>query len=213
MFTGLIEELARVESVEAKNGALTLSVRRPPAFDDVKEGDSVSVDGICLTVTRPDNSLMHFDVMRESVKKTTLADIKKGDRVNLERALKIGNRLGGHFVTGHIDCKGAIRRYNASANNIKLEISVPEACREFLRPKGSVAVDGISLTVGELDNDGFSVYLIPYTVKNTTLGFKRGGGAVNIEPDILAKYATRHHIDEKGRSKVSMDYLKEHGFA
>jgi len=212
MFTGLIEELARVEGTKTRDGALTLSVRRPPAFDDIKEGDSVSVDGVCLTVARPDGSLMHFDVMRESLQKTTLADIKSGDRVNLERALLAGDRLGGHFVTGHIDCKGTIRRYRASAGNMKLEISAPEASREFLRPKGSVAVDGISLTVGELDNDGFSVYLIPHTVENTTLGFKREGGAVNIETDILAKYATRH-IDEKGQSKVSMDYLKEHGFA
>ncbi len=212
MFTGLVEELGSVNSADKHPWGLRLSVKRPDSFTDVKTGDSIAVNGACLTVSSLGDGLMVFDAVAESLKRSTLDKIRSGDRVNLERALKVGARLGGHFVTGHIDCKGNIKSLKKSADNTKFEISLPKGYRRFITPKGSITVDGVSLTVGECFSDTFSVYIIPHTLKNTTLGLKRTHRPVNVEFDILAKYVLESKNEEKN-TKVNMGFLKTHGFA
>jgi riboflavin synthase len=213
MFTGIIEELGTVRALE-KGGVITrIRVLSPVIAGDTRLGQSVSVNGVCLTVVEKGKDLLSFEVMRETCKRTNLGALKPGEKVNLERALKADARLDGHFVTGHIDGTGRIaKRYKRDGDTV-FEI---EAGTEILRQmalKGSVALDGISLTVSGLKPGSFCVGLIPYTLQNTTLTLKRVGYKVNIECDILAKYAAG--ILSQGRSaasNLSLALLREHGF-
>lgn len=192
MFTGLIEEQGRVEGLEKKSNLFVLKISAPEIFKGTKLGDSVSIDGVCLTVVdikKPRN--LSFEMMKETIKKTTLQDLKSGSFVNLERALKAGSRLGGHFVTGHADGVGTIQKIVKQKKYVEFRISLDKNLKRFLVPKGSVAIDGVSLTVGKVNSKFFSIYLIPYTLKLTTLGIKKEGDRVNIETDVLAKYV-RH---------------------
>lgn len=214
MFTGIIEELGTVRSLE-KGGAITrIRVFTPGIAPDARLGQSVSVNGVCLTVVEKGKDLLSFEVMRETCKRTNLGALKPGEKVNLERALKADARLDGHFVTGHIDGTGRIaKRYNRDGDTV-FEM---EAGTEMLRQmvlKGSVALDGISLTVSGLKTSSFCVSLIPYTLQNTTLALKRAGHRVNIECDILAKYAGKL-LSQNGQSSsnLSVNFLRKHGFA
>ena len=154
---------------------------------DTKVGDSVALNGVCLTAIEKSGNSLTFEAMPETLKLTGLGQAKRGDKVNTERALKIGDRLGGHFVTGHVDCLGIIRRKYYSNDNLCFDIAVSGEFIKYLVPKGSIAVDGISLTVMDKKPGIFSIYIIPHTFKNTTLGFKGPSDKVNIEFDILAK--------------------------
>ena len=154
---------------------------------DTKIGDSVSVNGACLTVVKTEPETLIFEAIPETLKVTNLGVLKVCDKVNLERSLKIQDRLSGHFVTGHIDCTGIIHRKNYINNNLCFEITVPVKFMNYILPRGSIAVDGISLTVMNIKSSSFSIYIIPHTLKNTTLGFKGPSDRVNIEFDILAK--------------------------
>lgn len=187
MFTGIIEELGQIEKI-SKLGRLTfLEVKAGKVLEGVKTGDSISVNGACLTVVRKGAATLSFDVMPETLKVTNLGLLRISDKVNLERSLKIGDRLSGHFVTGHIDCIGIIRKKNYIRGNLCFEIAVPEEFIKYILPKGSVAIDGISLTVANRKANILGVCIIPHTFNNTILGFKGVSGKVNIEFDILAK--------------------------
>jgi riboflavin synthase alpha subunit len=189
MFTGIVQTKGRVE---AREGA-KLKIAAPVA--GVRTGDSVAVDGVCLTATsvarKENESLLEFDVSEETFQRTTLGDLTAGQEVNLEPPLRVGDPLGGHFVLGHVDATGKVASKEARESSVIMEFSIPMRLKNYLVPKGSVAVDGVSLTVVEVKEHSFTVSMIPYTAKNTTLGGKQPGDLVNLEMDILAKHVDR----------------------
>ncbi len=188
MFSGIIEELGEVKTISRQGRITLLEIRAAQAAQDIKAGDSVCVNGACLTVIKKGpGPFLCFEVMPETLGITNLKFLKAEDKVNLERALKIGDRLSGHFVTGHIDCAGIIRRKGYINDNLYFEIVVPVKFMGNIMPKGSVAVDGISLTVAAKKSDTFTVYVIPHTLEHTTLKFRGPSDKVNIEFDILTK--------------------------
>ena len=188
MFTGIIEELGKVVRIENSKGNKILFVRADKVIESTKIGDSIAVNGACLTITKIEKDNLCFEVIPETIDKTNLKFIKVSELVNLERALKINDRLGGHLLSGHIDTIGIIRKKGFALGGYKFEIAVDKDLMSFIVPKGSIAVDGISLTVGEARGNTFSVYIIPHTLKLTTLGFKGPSSYVNIEVDMLGKY-------------------------
>ena len=188
MFTGIIEELGIVKTVSRKGRLISLSVQADKVLPDTKIGDSIAVNGVCLTVVKIEDKVLSFDLLEETSRLTNLGKLKIGEKVNLERSLKTGDRLSGHFVSGHIDCAGIIRGRMRKDGNPCFEIAIPREFLKFIARKGSIAVDGISLTVSDKRSNTFSVYIIPHTLKNTTLNFKGPSSEVNIETDILAKY-------------------------
>jgi len=194
MFTGIVEELGTVAAVEDQGDAVRITIAATTVLEDVALGDSVSVNGCCLTVstvstTRP--ASFTADVMRETLDKTGVGDLTTGDRVNLERAVTPTTRLGGHIVLGHVDGTGAIRRRTHSEHWELVEVEAPTELLRYLVPKGSITVDGISLTVVDVLADGFTVSLIPETLARTTLGFRQPGDRVNLEADVIAKHVER----------------------
>lgn len=188
MFTGIVEEKGFVRDLKRTKNLFVLSIGAKKILKGLKLGDSVAVDGVCLTAVSKKGSRVSFDVMKETIRKTTLKNLQKGASVNLERSLKFGSRLGGHFVFGHIDGVGVIRRKIVSPNYVEFQIALGKKLMGYLVPKGSVCVDGISLTVGRVQRNYFSVYIIPHTLHVTTLGMKKASDRVNIETDIIAKY-------------------------
>ncbi|HHY38676.1 MAG TPA: riboflavin synthase [Clostridia bacterium] len=195
MFTGLIEEMGRIDRsiAKGKEGAtLVIACRR--VLEDLKVGDSISVSGVCVTVTSLGSGVFSADVMPETIRKTTLGDLRSGDRVNLERALRADARLGGHLLTGHVDGVGVISKRRAEGNSERVVVRCPNEVLKYLAPKGSVAVDGVSLTLAEVSlSDGtFTVYLIPHTAAVTTLGSKPVSSRVNLEADLIGKYVWQY---------------------
>jgi len=188
MFTGIVEVTGRVSSIRKKENLFVLSVLKPKGFTDVRIGDSIAVEGVCLTVTSGKGECFHFDLMKETLDATTLKHLKAGSAVNLERAMKAEARMGGHFVTGHVDAVGRITDIKTLPNYVEYRLSIPDPLMRYVVPKGSVAIDGISLTVGEVKKGWFAVYFIPHTLDVTTIGKKKTGDEVNIETDLLAKY-------------------------
>jgi riboflavin synthase len=186
MFSGIVEELGKVKSIVRRNPAL-IEIEAGKILEDASIGASIAVNGVCLTIVKASAASLSFEVMPETMKVTNLGDIRIGDKVNLERSLKIGQRISGHFVTGHIDCTGIIRKKVMRAGNLCFDIALNSSHLAYILPKGSIAVDGISLTVMDKKPGIFCVYIIPHTLKNTTLGFKGPSCKVNLEFDILAK--------------------------
>ena len=191
MFTGIVEELGVVDGIEQQTDAVRLTVRGPHVMTDTGLGDSISVNGCCLTVAERDGETFTADVMRETLDKTSLGVLEPGSRVNLERAVTATTRLGGHIVQGHVDATGELIGRTPSEHWEVVEISLPRELSRYLVDKGSVTVDGISLTVVEVRADSFTVSLIPETLARTTLGFKQSGDLVNLEVDVIAKYVER----------------------
>jgi riboflavin synthase len=189
MFTGIIEELGRVREISKRGNASFLSVESVMVWQDSRIGDSIAVNGVCLTVVKIDKGRLSFEAMPQTMKNTNLSGLRINETVNLERSLKVGERLSGHFVLGHVDCTGLIRRKSYVENNLCFEIALPAAQTGYILPKGSIAIDGISLTVVSKRSNLVSVYVIPHTLKNTTLNVKGPSDKVNIEFDILAKKA------------------------
>lgn len=187
MFTGIIEEIGEVKIISRRGTVVLFQIKAVVVSEELRKGDSISVNGTCVTVIENQSGILHFEVMPETLNHTNLGSLKIGDKVNLERALKIGERISGHFVTGHIDCAGLIRRKHFLNGNLCFEVSVPEKFMNNLVTKGSVAVDGVSLTVVNKRSNTFNVYIIPHTINNTTLKFKGPSDKVNIEFDILTK--------------------------
>ena len=187
MFSGIVEELGRVKNISRRGKVILLTIEANKVLQDSSIGDSIAVNGCCLTIVEKEKTALSFEMMAETAKTTNLGRLKISDKVNLERSLKVGDRLSGHFVLGHVDCLGIIRSKGYRQDNLAFDISAPREFFKFVLPKGSVSLDGISLTIGGKSPGLFSVYLIPHTLKNTTLGFKGPSDKVNIEFDILAK--------------------------
>ncbi|WP_109508916.1 riboflavin synthase [Nocardioides speluncae] len=191
MFTGIVEELGTVEKVEDQGDAIRLTVRAATVLEDAHLGDSISVNGCCLTVADRDGDLWTADVMQETLDKTSLYGVQPGDRVNLERAVTADKRLGGHIVQGHVDTVGTIKSRTPSEHWEVVEIAMPPELGRYLVDKGSITVDGVSLTVVEAGADSFTVSLIPETLARTTLGFRQPGDRVNLEVDVIAKHVEK----------------------
>lgn len=191
MFTGIVEELGTVEAVEDQGDAIRLTVRAATVLEDAGLGDSIAVNGCCLTVVTHDGTLWTADVMQETLDKTSLQGVAPGDRVNLERAVTADKRLGGHVVQGHVDAVGHVVRREPSEHWEVVEISMPADLGRYLVDKGSITVDGVSLTVVEARAESFTVSLIPETLARTTLGHRQPGDRVNLEVDVLAKHVEK----------------------
>jgi riboflavin synthase len=191
MFTGIVEELGTVSAVEDQGDALRLTIDATTVLDGTGPGESIAVNGCCLTVTDLGEGRWSADVMQETLDKTALRGVRPGDRVNLERAVRADQRLGGHIVQGHVDGVGTISSRRPSEHWDLVEIAIPDDLARYLVDKGSVAVDGVSLTVVTAGDDRFTVSLIPETMARTTLGHKQPGDLVNLEVDVLAKYVER----------------------
>ena len=191
MFTGIIEELGSVEAIEDQGDAVRLSVRGPLVVSDAGDGDSIAVNGCCLTVVSHDGEVFTADVMRETLDKTSLGAFRPGTRVNLERAVTAEKRLGGHIVQGHVDDTGEILSRTPSEHWEVVEVGLPDGMGRYLVDKGSITVDGVSLTVVTVTDASFTVSLIPETLARTTLGIKQPGETVNLEVDVIAKHVEK----------------------
>jgi riboflavin synthase len=216
MFTGLIEEIGQVQRIRREGGIAKLAIKGQQTTSSLAIGDSIAVDGTCLTVTRTAPTLFEADLSEETLARTTLGELQVGNPVNLERPCRPTDRLGGHFVTGHIDGVGTIREVWEIREMWWFSIAYPEALRPLLVEKGSVAVDGISLTVGSLNDQFFGAAIIPHTYHRTTLGSKQVGRRVNLEADLLGKYVVRY-LDGLGsltrKMTLTESRLQELGFS
>ncbi|MEI6154319.1 MAG: riboflavin synthase [Deltaproteobacteria bacterium] len=212
MFTGIIENIGKIVDINRTGGRWELKISAKFLDGGIREGDSVAIDGVCLTATKVEKDIFHADASLETLKLTTLQHKKAGSRVNIERAISAGGRFGGHFVMGHIDGMGTIVDMKKEGDSIKLGVEIPGDASQYLVKKGSVAIDGISLTVNEQHVNIINVNIIPYTASKTTIGDKRLRDKVNIEADIIGKYI-KSFINKDQRRGVDMNFLYEHGFA
>ncbi len=212
MFTGIIEEMGSVKALRHEAGAARLAVSASTVLVGTAPGDSICVNGVCLTVVEMDKNGFSADVAVETLKVTNLEELKTGAKVNLERALQLSARIGGHLVSGHVDAVGRIRERREEGNGWRIFIDAPDTVLRFVIKKGSIAIDGISLTVAEVDKKGFSIAMIPHTAKLTTLGFKSAGDSVNLETDLIGKYVERL-LAGRVEGGVSLELLKKTGFA
>ena len=210
MFTGIIEEVGKIKNIQGgTNYKLTIGASK--ILEDIHLGDSIAVNGICLTAISWDNSSFTVDVMRETLERTSLHKLRAGSFVNLERALAANGRFGGHIVSGHIDGTGEIINIRLDANAVWYKIKTSEKIMEFIIEKGSIAIDGISLTVAKVDRSAFYVSVIPHTLENTILLSKKPGDIVNLENDIVGKYI-KSFTDKNSNSTLCESFLKSNGF-
>ena len=212
MFTGLIVEMGTIVSLKRKRTGTVLSLKSHDVVTSAKLGDSISVNGVCLTVVNKNNKCLSFDLSEETLTSTNLGSLKAGDTVNLEPSLSPVSKIGGHFVTGHVDGVGKIRSKEPLGDMTKFKIHAPGYIMGFFVEKGSVAVDGISLTIVDVLKQGFTVVIIPHTAKLTTMGFKGPGDTVNIEADILGKYVVRFMNRDGNRDVRFKKTLTEKGY-
>ncbi|MFD1020001.1 riboflavin synthase [Thalassobacillus hwangdonensis] len=217
MFTGIVEEIGKIKEIKAKSEAMELAVEADMIVEDAHLGDSISINGVCLTITKFDRKVLFFDVMPETYHATNLNELAKGSRVNLERAMAAGGRFGGHLVSGHIDGTGEIKKKTKRSNAVYYEIELSDDLAGFFVYKGSIAVDGTSLTVFGVEGNTVTISLIPHTMEYTVLGAKDAGDKVNIECDMIGKYVA--HFLSKGKdrgnssSTMTKAFLSENGFA
>ena len=218
MFTGLVEELGVVRGISRGADSARIHIDARKILEDMKTGDSIAVNGVCLTSVEFDRNYFVADVMAETLAKTNLAVLKSGDRVNLERALRLGDRLGGHMVSGHIDGVGTITRRERHDIATLITVSAPPGLMRYIIKKGSVSIDGTSLTVVDFSETYFQVSLIPHTAHMTTLGYKKVGDTVNLEGDLVGKYIEKLlNVRENGKTEgsggaITLDFLAEKGF-
>jgi len=219
MFTGIIEGLGRIAMVRSSGKGKRLAIDADFILDGTGIGDSIAVSGACLTVVEINRSRFEIDVSPETLERTTFGNAVTGDRVNIERALRLSDRLDGHLVSGHIDGLGTIARKKIDGNAVLISVGVPESLSRYIIKKGSVAVDGVSLTVNNCDEGWFEVSIIPHTGKLTTMGFKEKGALVNIETDLIGKYIERFvgsrfnsENDKASKSSIDMEFLARTGF-
>ena len=220
MFTGIIEGSGTISGIKRSGQSRRMAINADAELKNTKIGDSIAVNGACLTVVSFSGRRFEVDLSPETVAKTTLGHVKIGDRVNLERALRISDRIDGHLVSGHIDAIGTIKSRKTQENAIVITFNVPKSVSYYIIKKGSVAVDGISLTVNECDHESFQVSIIPHTAKLTTLAFKKISDSVNVETDMIGKYVERFVTHSKAsgndqdpeKSSVDMQFLGKTGF-
>lgn len=217
MFTGLVEEIGRLQARESFRGGARLAISAGQLLEDLAIGDSVAVNGVCLTVTELSAGVFSAVVSPETLRKSNLGTVSAGDPLNLERALPLGGRLGGHLVSGHVDATGTLARRYTEGNSIMMHFKAPEELHRYLVAKGSIAVDGVSLTIAALESGGFSVSLIPHSADRTTLGRKNRGDRVNLEVDLIGKYIEKLLTpylegDRAGGEKLTADFLRKYGF-
>ena len=217
MFTGIIEELGTISKIQQKSEAIVMTIDAKNILTDVYLGDSIAVNGVCLTVTSFTPKSFTVDLMPETVRATSLRMLKQGSKVNLERAMAAGGRFGGHFVSGHVDGIGTIMKKEPLDNAVYYEIEVPKELSPYLLLKGSVAVDGTSLTVFKVTDKSFTVSIIPHTLSETIIGAKGPGDIVNIECDMIGKYIEqffnrRFEGEPKGKGSITESFLQEHGY-
>ncbi|MDG5787667.1 riboflavin synthase [Evansella sp. AB-P1] len=217
MFTGIIEEKGTIQKMKQTGDSIVMNIRAKHILSDVQLGDSIAVNGVCLTVTAFDKNSFSVDIMPETVKGTSLRELTVGSTVNLERAMSANGRFGGHFVTGHVDGIGKILSKHQEHNAVYYEIEVDPSLRKYMMMKGSVAVDGTSLTIFGLTDKSFTISIIPHTIQETIIGNKGQGDIVNVECDMLAKYieeliSQRTISSENLSGKLSESFLKENGF-
>jgi riboflavin synthase len=217
MFTGIVEEIGTLSRIDRGHSFCQLAVSARKILDDCKEGDSIAINGACLTVTQRQSDGFNADVMAETMRRTNLGNLKVGDKVNLERSLRPGDRLGGHIVAGHVDEVGTITQLRQQDVATAMNIGVSESLMKYIAVKGSVCIEGVSLTVTDVSVSNFQVWLIPFTKENTILGLKRVGKGVNIEVDMLARYVERLMSYREGSSapsssSIDQEFLKTHGF-
>ena len=213
MFTGIIEEIGEIAAIKRGAKSCELHIKGNVIFSDLKIGDSVAVNGVCLTVTSFSGKVFTADVMNETFSRSSLGSLKTGSHVNLERAMSANGRFGGHIVSGHIDGAGKITNIKKDGNAVWYKISADENIIKYTVEKGSIAIDGISLTVARVERDNFSVSIIPHTSEKTILSEKKTGDTVNLENDIIGKYVERFlNFDKTGKSSITMDFLSKYGF-
>ncbi|MDI9476849.1 MAG: riboflavin synthase [Natronincolaceae bacterium] len=215
MFTGLVEEVGTVESVKKGPKSATITIKAKKILEDIRPGDSVATNGVCLTVTSFTSNSLKVDVMAETMRRSNLDNLSSGSKVNLERALKLGDRLGGHIVSGHIDGTGTLKDFRQEDNAVWVSITAPPDILKYIINKGSIAVDGISLTVAYVDNECFKVSIIPFTGDETTLLQKNIGDKVNLEVDMIGKYVEKllsFEKDSPSKSNIDVNFLSKHGF-
>lgn len=219
MFTGIIEELGIIESIKNGSNSQILRIKAKKILEGSQIGDSISVNGVCLTITDIGQNIFSADVMHETLKRSSLGNLSRGTKVNLERALLLSTRLGGHIVSGHIDGIGTIKSIKKDDNAVWYTIESNEKILRYIIEKGSVAIDGISLTVADVSSENFSVSVIPHTKSVTNLSEKKIGSIVNIENDCIGKYVekllyqNKEYFSETNKvSKISKDFLMKNGF-
>jgi riboflavin synthase len=212
MFTGIVKAKGEISAVSRRGGDVRLTVRAPGLpWAEYELGDSISVDGVCLTAVKLREDGFDTDVSVETLDVTTLKHSKQGDSVNLEPALRVGDALGGHLVSGHVDGIGMLIAREEDARSIRMAFEVPAELARYIAKKGSVCVDGVSLTINEVSGNTFSLNIIPHTAEVTTMGGYAVGQPVNIEVDLIARYLERMIGDDADR--LSIDFLREHGYA
>lgn len=211
MFTGIIEEIGTVKSLTGST-VRRLVIASDKVINNVAVGDSVAVNGVCLTVTSIGTNELSFDAVPETINRSTLKDVRSGAKVNLEASLRAGKMLGGHIVQGHVDGIGKIESINRMADSVVIRISAPPEIMRYVVEKGSVAIDGISLTIASEDEQGFTISVIPHTLEVTALGLKKHGDSVNLEADIIGKYVEKFINARKESSGVTEDLLRQAGF-
>jgi len=213
VFTGIIESIGKIASITRRAEDFSIAVDAGGAIANPVIGESVAVDGVCLTVVSFSGSILSFDVSAETISRSTFKNSKAGDTVNLERAMRLGDRVGGHLVSGHVDTVGEIRRITPSGEGFEVEIGLDRDGMKYIIEKGSIAISGISLTVAKKLEQGITIAVIPHTWKQTSLGGLRPGSAVNIEYDMIAKYVENFvNPGEKRGSGIDSGFLARHGF-
>ena len=214
MFTGIVEEMGTVRRLNQSPNRCELELSAAKVLEGTQIGDSIAVNGVCLTVIRMDKDHFTADVMPETLRRSNLGQLKTGSKVNLERAMAADGRFGGHIVAGHIDGTGTIRSMQPEGNAVLVTISAAPELLRYVVEKGSIAIDGISLTVARVDSETFSVSIIPHTQSNTILADRKVGDRVNLETDIIGKYVEKllQPQETKKESRITMEFLQEHGF-
>lgn len=211
MFTGIIEEIGTVKDIIRHRSSIRINIEADKVLENLAIDHSISINGVCLTVVGIDHEIFSVDAVTETLAKTTLFKFKKNDKVNLERALRIMDRLGGHLVQGHVDAVDTIRRMDIRPEGGTVVVEIPDDLLCYTITKGSIAIDGVSLTIAEKNANLLTIAIIPHTIRQTIFQFKKPGDQVNIEVDFLAKYIEQF-LNKTGKSKINSQWLKQQGF-
>ena len=208
MFTGIVEELAQIKSIKPRKKGIRYSISADFVMDDIKIGDSISVNGVCLTIVETEKKYFCMDLVEETLNKSNLGELKVGDFINLERAMKATSRFGGHIVQGHVETVGVILEKQMQDGEAILSVGIDPEWMRFCIPKGSITLDGVSLTIAKINGNIIEVALIPHTIKNTTLGIKGKTDTLNIETDIIGKYIDRLLSFDTDEEEIDTKFLK-----